>query len=220
MNPFLQNLGLDPHHLGNEQIAYVNSSQQLGTKGLPMHSHRRTRLALPSGDSIVLVRLMTTLGLLPLLWCCAPGTSRHDVQPVLSPGQLPVPQKAPQPRKTNSVLVVAEVVRAPRANGAQDEAQCVVTPCRVLLRVRSVLGYSQGFAGAVGQGDSLTVQWRQPRAFPAETSATPAHHATGLTAGTVIQAEIQSQATMGNTPGGGPNVSLRMYQFHIIEGRN
>ncbi len=183
-----------------------------------MHNHRRTRLALPSGDSIVL--LIATLGLMPLLWCCALGTSCHDVQPVLSPGQLPVPQKVPQPRKTNSVLVVAEVVRAPRASGAQDESQCVVTPCLVLLRIRSVLGYSQGFAGAVGQGDSLTVQWRQPRTFPAEIAAAPARHATGITAGTVIQAEIQSRATMGNTPGGGPTVSLRMYQFHIIEGRN
>ena len=185
-----------------------------------MHSHRRTRLALPSGDSIVHVFLEAALGLMPLLWSCAPGTPRHDVQPVLSPGQLPVPQKVSQPRKSNSVLVVAEVVRVPRASGAQDEAQCVVRPCLVLLRVRSVLGYSQGFVGAVGPGDSLTVQWRQPRAFPAETVAAPARHATGITAGTVIQAEIQSQPTMGNTPGGGPTVSLRMYQFHVIEGSN
>ncbi len=182
-----------------------------------MHSHRSVP---PFGDAAPLPRLIAALGLMPLLWCCAPSTPHHDVQPVLNPGQLPLPQRAPQPRKTNSVLVVAEVVRAPRASGAQDVAPCVITPCLVLLRVRSVLGYSQGFAGAVGQGDSLTVQWRQPRAFPSETAAAPARHATQITAGTVIRAEIQSQATMGNTPGGGPTVSLRMYQFHVIEGGN
>ena len=180
-----------------------------------MHRHRYLP---PSGDAAPLPRLIAALGLMPLLWCCAPGTPHHAVQPVLSPGQLPVPQKVPQPRKTNSVLIVAEVIRAPSASDAPDASQCVVTPCLVLLRVRSVLGYSQGFAGAVGQGDSLTVHWRQPRAFPAETAAAPARHTTGITAGTVIQAEIQSQATMGNTPGGGPTVSLRMYQFHVIEG--
>ncbi len=177
-----------------------------------MHSHRRTRPALPSGGSTVLFRLMATLGLMPLLWCCAPGTPGQAVQPV--------PQRVPQPRRTNSVLIVAEVIRAPSASDAPDVAPCVITPCPVLLRVRSVLGYSQGFAGAVSQGDSLTVQWRQPRAFPAETAAAPARHAMGITAGDVIQAEIQSQATMGNTPGGGPAVSLRMYQFHVIEGNN
>ena len=185
-----------------------------------MHRQGRTRLALPGGECIVPVRLIVALGLMPLLGCFAPGTPRHDVQPVLSPGQLPVTQKVPQPRKTNSVLVVAEVLGVAGVNGAQDEAQCVVTPCLVLLRVRSVLGYSQGFAGAVAQGDSLTVLWRQPRAFPAETAAAPARHVTGITAGAVIQAEIRSQANMGNTPGGGPGVSLKMYQFHVIERRN
>ena len=195
-----------------------------------MHSHR---YAAPFGDAARLPGLIAALGLIPLIWCCAPGTPRDAAQPVQRPGQLPAPQKVPRPRKTDSVMIVAEVVRALGAGGEQDETQCVLTPCLVLLRVRSVLGYSQGFAGAVAQGDSLTVQWLQPRAFPIvpkgspggipsrdirKTAAAPARHMTGITAGMVIQAEIQSQATMRNTPGGGPTMSLRMYQFHVIEG--
>ena len=113
-----------------------------------------------------------------------------------------------QPRKTNSVAVIAEVLSLDEEDGMS-----------ALLRVRSILAYSQAFPGAIASGDSLRVKFHfKADSRPALTSDTT--RARGLIVGDRIRAEIRATTEMVEESRARTGMTFEVYQYTLIEHRD